>query len=226
MALDSTAVNTIGVDPLQRDRRFYRGIAWAIGVLVVAAFSKALLVGAFEPATLHSPLTYVHAVVYCSWISLFVTQATLISAQRPDIHRKLGVLGVVLACVIVSLSIVSTIRVFALGLERYFFANPHIEVIVFTALVVPAFLYRGRPDIHKRLILLATISLIGAATTHLPIIGHLSPYAFLVVQDSFIAAGIAYDLLSRRRVHHTYLWGGALIVGSQFLVGRGPMTSV
>jgi hypothetical protein len=117
--------------------------------------------------------------------------------------------------------------VFTLGLERYFFANPHIEVIVFAALIAPAFFYRRHAEVHKRLILLATIGLIGAATTHLPLIGRISPIAFVVVQDSFIAAGIAYDLLSRGRVHHTYLWGGGLIIASQFLIrGAPPMSAM
>jgi hypothetical protein len=73
--------------------------------------------------------------------------------------------------------------------------------------------------------LLATIGLMGAATTHLPLIGRISPIAFLLVQDSLIAAGIGYDMLSRRRVHHTYLWGGALIIASQFLIRSAPAMS-
>ena len=70
--------------------------------------------------------------------------------------------------------------------------------------------------------LLATISLIGAATAHLPFIGHVSQYAFLVAQDSFILAGIIYDSIFRRHVHRAYLWGGLLIVVSQLLVGQPP----
>jgi hypothetical protein len=210
----------------QSDRRFYCGMAWTIGVLVVASFSKALIRGAFEPATLHSPLTWAHAFVFSSWIVLFVTQASLIATGRRDLHRRLGILGVILACAIVLLSIISTIRVFTLGLERFFFANPHIEVIVFTVLIVPALLFRNNADLHKRLVLLATISLIGAATAHLPLIGHISPHAYFVVQDSFIVAGIAYDLVSRGRVHHSYLWGGLLIVASQCLIGPPPMARI
>jgi Mn2+/Fe2+ NRAMP family transporter len=156
--------------------------------------------------------------VFTGWIALFVTQATLIAAGQTSVHRKLGILGVILACSIVVLSIISTFRVFALGQERFFFANPHIEVVVFAILVVPAFVFRRNPDAHKRLVLLATISLIGAATVHLPFIGHLSQHAYLVVQDSFIAAGMAYDVVSRRRVHQTYLWGGLVIVFSQYVL--------
>jgi hypothetical protein len=212
------------IERWQGDRRFYCGMAWTIGLLVVASFSKALLRDAFEPGALRSPLTQAHAFVFTSWIVLFVAQASLIAAGRRDVHRRLGILGVFLAGAIVLLSILSTIRVFALGLERFFFANPHLEVIVFTALIVPAFLFRHNADLHKRLALLATISLIGAATAHLPLIGHLSQHAYLVVQDAFIVAGIVYDFVSRKRVHHSYVWGGLMIVASQCLVGAPPMS--
>ena len=214
---DKMSVDT-STERWQSDRRFYAGIAWTIGALVIAAFSKAVLLNHFEPGALSSPLVQAHAIVFSSWIVLFVVQTTLIFAKRPDIHRKLGVVGVLLTCAIVALSIISTIRMFELGMERYFFTNPHIEVIVFSALIVPAFIYRRHAEIHKRLVLLGTISLIGAATAHLPLIGHISKYAYLVVQDCFIAAGIIYDVISRRRIHHTYIWGGLLIVVSQCLM--------
>jgi hypothetical protein len=202
----------------QSDRRFYRGIAWIIGVLVTAVFSKAVILNHFEPGALSSPLVQAHAFVFSSWIVLFVVQANLISAKRPDIHRKLGAIGVILICAIVLLSVVSAFRVFALGMELYFFANPHIEVIVFVMLTVPAFIFRRNAELHKRLVLLGTISLIGAATAHLPFIGYISKYAYLIVQDLFIVACIVYDFTSRRLIHHAYIWGGILIVVSQCLI--------
>jgi len=207
------------------DHQFYRWLSRAIAVLVVAAFAKAVIRVEFEPDIFSSPLTQAHAFVYFSWVALFLVQTSLISAKRQDLHRKLGVLGVILVCVMVLLSVISTIRMFALGMEKFFFANPHIEVIVFVLLIVPAFVLRRHPDTHKRLVALATISLIGAATAHLPFIGRLFPQAYLVVQDSFIVAGILYDLISRGRIHHTYVWGGLLIVFSQ-LLGLELQTSV
>jgi hypothetical protein len=199
------------------DHQFYCWLSRAIAVLVIAAFAKAVFRAEFESDAFRSPLTHAHALVYFSWVALFATQTSLITAERRDIHRKLGVLGLILVCLIVLLSAISTIRMFALGMEKFFFANPHIEVIVFVLLIVPAFVLRRQADIHKRLVVLATVTLIGAATSHLPYIGRLFPQAYLVVQDSFIVAGVMYDVVSRGRVHHTYIWGGFLIVFSQLL---------
>src|SRR5205085_12548370 len=87
---------------------------------------------------------------------------------------------------------------------------------VFLALVAAAIGYRRQAETHKRLMLRATISILDAAVARWPsAIIATSPYAFFVVTDVFILIGIAYDVLSRRRVHPAYMWGGALIVASQ-----------
>ena len=64
--------------------------------------------------------------------------------------------------------------------------------------------------------LLATVSILDAAVARWPLANvATSPYAFFVLTDVFIAAGVVYDLASRRRVHPAYTWGGVLIVASQ-----------
>ena len=42
----------------------------------------------------------------------------------------------------------------------------------------------------------------------------LGPLAFYGIAFVFLAAGIVYDLVSRRRVHPAYLWGGTLLIAS------------
>ncbi|HUO90299.1 MAG TPA: hypothetical protein VMU08_14085 [Rhizomicrobium sp.] len=222
MSTQAVAAPVSRASLLEKDRRFFAVMAWTIGLMVVAAFAKAVIRNEFEPGILLSPLTHAHAAVFLGWTAVFVAQPTLVVLGRTDLHRRLGKIGIALACAMPVLSIISTIRVFALGMQRFFFADPHVEVIVFAILAAPAFLYRRNTDLHARLILLATISLIGAATAHLPFIGRLSRFAFLYVQDAFIVAAIVYDAIVRRRVHPAYWWGTLLIVVSQYLVSTPP----
>jgi hypothetical protein len=42
----------------------------------------------------------------------------------------------------------------------------------------------------------------------------LGPLAFYGLADLFLVAAVVYDVVTRRRVHKAYLWGGALLVGS------------
>jgi uncharacterized membrane protein YoaK (UPF0700 family) len=118
----------------------------------------------------------------------------------------------------VTTAIVSGRRDVAAGSEEAlsFLTTPFADMLVFLALVAAAIAYRRRAETHKRLMLLATISILDAAVARWPLaLIATSPFAFFVVTDVFILIGIAYDALSRRRVHPAYVWGGALIVASQ-----------
>ena len=130
----------------------------------------------------------------------------------------MGVVGAVLAGAMVVLAGISTIRTFATGQQRYFFADPHLEVVVFVALTLLGYRYRRKPEAHKRLMLLGTIALLGAVTVHLPYIGHIHRHAYVVVQDLFVVAGVVYDIIVTGRVHRAYVWGGALICISQLVI--------
>src|SRR5262249_17332548 len=89
----------------------------------------------------------------------------------------------------------------------------------FGALVSTAVMQRRRPEAHKRLTLLATISLltaaIGRGLRQLGMGG--APNLFLGT-DVFVLVLVLYDLGSRGRLHTTTLWGGALVVGFKLLL--------
>jgi hypothetical protein len=72
--------------------------------------------------------------------------------------------------------------------------------------------------------LLATINVLDAAVARWPLAFISSTtWTYYVVTDLFIVAAIAYDGVSRRRLHATYAWGGLLVIGMQVsreLIGR------
>jgi hypothetical protein len=71
---------------------------------------------------------------------------------------------------------------------------------------------------HKRLMLVATLSLLGAAlarVTGTPGAG--GPPVFFGVPDLLILCGVIYDRRTLGRVHPAYKWGGGIVVGSQVL---------
>ena len=73
-----------------------------------------------------------------------------------------------------------------------------------------AVLYRKKPEIHKRLILLATVALLFAAVSRMRFIGQ-RPILLLVWLSPVLVA-IGYEGLTRRRVHPTYLIGLAILL--------------
>jgi hypothetical protein len=77
---------------------------------------------------------------------------------------------------------------------------------------------RRRADWHKRLMLLATLSLLDAAVARWPfpsLVG--TPLGYYGIADAFILVAILYDVASRRGVSPVYVWGGLAIVAGQWL---------
>jgi hypothetical protein len=101
---------------------------------------------------------------------------------------------------------------------RTFLTTPLLSMVVFAALVGAAVWCRRRPQTHKRLMLLATISLLDAPIARLPFaIVSATTWSHYAFTDLFIAAAILYDVVARRRIERAYLWGGLLIVIGQAL---------
>jgi hypothetical protein len=210
-------------DPVARrrsDRMFFVGIAIAIGVTAVVAFSASLLKTNLA-SQLVSTWVKIHVLTFSSWILLFFTQTVLVASRRTDLHRRLGVAGAILAGLMIAVTIEVSIEAVRQGravltMQPFealiFYTVPHVDIILFAILVTAALLFRGKPEIHKRLMLLATIALLDAVADRLPVIWRGGRNAHFVVQDMFVAAGIIYDLLSRGRVNPAYIWGGLLIL--------------
>jgi hypothetical protein len=161
-------------------------------------------------------LVHIHGVLFTSWIVLLMIQTGLVAGGRTDLHRRLGVAGMVLAVamtVIAPIVAIGAVRRGAMPLG--FFVVPMSTVVVFPVIVAAAFLLRRHPQQHKRLMLLATVELVTAAVGRLPLVrewGSLGDYG---VSDVFVAALVGYDLIVRRRLEPATLWGGLFLIASQ-----------
>jgi hypothetical protein len=214
-----------------RDRFFYTGMATAAVAAVFAGFARTYYIRPqFHPSPLPLYL-HVHGFVFTVWIALFVAQTTLVSVRRTDLHRRLGLAGVVWSVVMIAAAFAAAIlygrRNVAAGqadVARTFFAVPVFSMVVFVILVACAFRWRRRPEIHKRLMLLATISILDAAVARWPIaLVTATPWAYYALTDIFIVVAVLYEAASRKRISAAYLGGGLLIVSAQVLrdaIGR------
>ena len=205
-----------------RDRLFYTGMALAILLTVFVGFAPTYyLKGYFDGLPL-TPLVQVHGLVFTGWVVLYFAQTVLIARRRIGLHRRLGMAGAVLAVLMVVVGVATTVaaarRVAAggAGLPLPFLTLPFGDILVFAILVTAGILYRRRPETHKRLMLVATISLLTAAIARWPFtLMETGPIASFVVTDFLVLTGIGYDLWSRRRIHPAYVWGGLLLLISQ-----------
>src|SRR6185369_3566042 len=207
----------------RRERWFYIGMSIALVITVFAGFAPTYYLRPYFNTAPLMPLLHLHGFVFTSWLVLFVTQTTLVAAHRTDIHRRLGVAGGAIAVLMVLLGVTTALIRANQGATPLpsvsplsFLVVPLGDMLVFAILVAAGFYFRRRPDVHKRLMLLATISILAAAIARLPFaIMQAGPPAFFGFTDVFVLACILYDLITMRRVHRATALAALLIIASQ-----------
>ncbi|HEV2200808.1 MAG TPA: hypothetical protein VGR73_13390 [Bryobacteraceae bacterium] len=220
------------------DDLFFSGLAVLFLVYVFIGFARSYYLAGLFKAPLPNTLLHVHGAVFSLWVLLLIAQTSLVSAGRVDVHRRLGVLGFGLACVMVVLGVLvanDQLLRFAAhppaehpGIEavRAFYAIPLGEILMFGTLVYFSFRNRSRPAVHKRLMLIATIVLVEAAVIRWPIFDSFA-VAESVIDALYVVPLLlllmAYDWWSTGRVQVVTLWAGAFaVVGQQarYLIGH------
>ncbi|MFO6447917.1 hypothetical protein ACLBKU_12300 [Erythrobacter sp. NE805] len=168
-----------------------------------------------------------HALTMASWMALLLAQTLLMATGRGGWHGQLGVLGMVLAPLLVIAGVMLVPANFA---ARVAFAQGAGESpaeiaqmmramtntaamqlrsgFCFAVLVGLGFAARGRDaGLHKRLIILATIAPIGAAFARMPFLwnsGPASPLSTLLWPTLCLVPMLAWDLARGRGVHRAY----------------------
>ncbi len=215
---------------MRRERCFFMGMAVLLLATVSLGFAKTYYLAGMFKAPLPSWVIHVHAVAFTSWIVLLIVQTSLVSAGRVDIHRRLGMVGFGLACVMVVLGVMAGTDLLrrggaALGADaKAFYAATLGDMLIFGVLVFLAYWARCKPAVHKRLIVIATITLMQAAINRWPFeVLEREPFLIDVIPSLFVLLLVAYDLWSLRRVHRATLWGGLFLIVMQELevpIGR------
>jgi hypothetical protein len=207
----------------RRERLFYLGMSLAVVATVFAGFAPTYYLRPYFTTAPLMPLLHLHGLVFTSWLVLFVTQTTLVAAHRTDIHRRLGVAGGAIAVLMILLGVTTAVVRAKQGAAPLpeisplsFLVVPLGDMFVFAILIGAGFYFRRRPDVHKRLMMLATISILAAAIARLPFaIMKAGPPAFFGLTDIFVLACIVYDLVTLKRVHRATALAALLIVASQ-----------
>ena len=206
------------------DHRFFPAMVIVLTITMVAGFAHTYFFAGVFRAPLPGLLIHIHGAVFTLWFALLLTQSFLVASGRVGLHRKLGIAGIVVAASMVPLGVMATAefaRRMAQTMPRIRIATimPIAELAAFAALAAAAFLLRRKPAAHKRLILLATVGIIPAATGRMEFIPlfHLHganairlvwAYSYL-----FLLPIVAYDLWSRRRIHPATAWGSIFLIG-------------
>ena len=214
------------------ERRLFGWAALVALLVIFAGFARSYYLKiAFGTREL-SALQHVHGLVMTAWFVLFFVQVRLIAAGRTAVHRKLGVLGAIIAALVLIVGTTTAIVAAQHGATPgppplVFLAIPLGDMVVFLTLVSAALFYRRRPDYHKRLMLMGSIGILTAAIARIPLEfmqGGGLP-AFFGATDLLVFACVGYDTVKHRRLHPAFAAGMAVVIGSQvarFLIAGTP----
>jgi hypothetical protein len=224
MTTVAAARTPVSVTPPKYDRLFYSGMAIAMALTVLVGFAPTYYARIFRSSPMHtvsnapmSTVAHIHGALFSTWVLLFVVQTSLIASHRVKVHRTLGIVGAVLAAAMVPAGF--TLAVEALRRNAAppgipitaFFAIPFFDLVNFTIFVSLALWNRKNKETHKRLMLLAYFSILAAAVARWPGVLQHGPIAFYGLTMLFLAGGVIYDAVTRRRVHPVYIWGGTAL---------------
>jgi len=197
------------------DRRLYVAMGILAAAVVFVGFSQTLYLRMWFDTPPLSVLRYAHGAVMTLWYSLFLAQVVLVSRHRVDLHRRLGIFGALTAVALVpmgvatALAFITRVRTNAeeAAVAAIIAGYDFISLAVFALLVGTALVLRRHSGVHKRLMTLASMSLLGP------------PLARLVADEQavwltylLVLLPIAIDTWRNRRLHPAFAWGGLLIL--------------
>src|SRR5215831_4627776 len=201
-------------------RGFYLAMTFILIAIVIRGFWPSyfgLLVrgGVRRPWIIH-----LHGAIFSGWMVLLLAQVSLVAAGRVRLHRRVGHVGIAYGTLVLGMGLVASVVApvwhvhageWTVDRAAGFLLVPLGDMALFGGFFGAAIAYRRRPEIHKRLILAATVALAFAAVGRL---SFESPVVFLLVWLSPLFAAMAVDVFTRRRVHPVSVLSVAVLVAA------------
>ena len=244
--LDSKKLDLVGEKLIRQDvdRWIFVFVAALLFVTVLAGFipssiEKISAIQSGQRAAFPSVL-HIHAILMGSWISLLLAQACLVAGSHSSIHQRLGMLSMVLmpAIIVCAFILVPINFGIAWGLDlevvpseviarrKLIVSNialSQIRVgILFPAIVALALYFRNKDTaIHKRLMILATVVPMTAATDRinwLPSTTPSSPTSLHLYILVLVLPLLAYDIIRFKRIPLVYIYWAVGWLSSSVIV--------
>src|SRR5262245_50880786 len=224
-------------------RGFYFYMAVVLLLVMFVGFAPTVyLRGAFFEVAPIPLYLHVHGAVLSGWFVLFVVQTWLAKNNRIKLHRSVGVVGAVYAALALIAALAATLGFVSRTLADGYTFDQDISVfnegasgitvgrfisgvvwsnlgaaISFAILVSLAILCRGRPEAHKRFMLVASIGMMGPALARIsrwPILGGEQGPFTMIAMLALMGAVVSNDVLTTKRIHPATVFSVALRVST------------
>jgi len=164
-------------------------------------------------------IIHVHAAVFSGWMLLYLAQVWLVYRRRVAAHQALGRFGIYYGLLVLLFGVVVTVAAPVLSVQEGrstldeaagFLVLPIGDLLLFGGFFTAGIAWRRQRDVHKRLMLLATVALLFAPAARFA--GEGGVPAILLLWLAPVALAIAYDAWTDRRVDRTYIIGLAVFL--------------
>lgn len=227
--------------------RFYLIITILMLMVVLLGFGPRFYLRPFfeQPRHLQMeslPIKFIlHGLLMTLWYVLLVVQSTLVNTKNIQVHKRLGIgLGVI--AVLAVISAIPVMMGFAPRMVELGFLdvnNPHrvwfqnlqwtndiFALITFTSMVTIGFLNRTNKELHRTMMMFASMAFTGPATGRL--MEWSSPSLFIegtvTVYVLFPMAVLIHDWVKARKIPRYAIWGFLALALSMILTFALPNT--
>jgi hypothetical protein len=208
--------------------RFYVGLTMFMVAIVVTGFWPSYF-GPMLRGNIARPMVIqLHGLVFLGWMALLALQVTLAARGRIQLHRRIGRWGIAYGCLVLVMGLAAGLAApvqhvaageWSRDRGAGFLLITLGDMVLFGAFFGAAVAYRSRPEIHKRLMITATVALLFAA------VGRLNLTSFVLSELIWLSpllVGMGHDWMQRRRVHPAYVIGTmGLLLGSLRVLAEG-----
>lgn len=241
------ALARAAVSPGRSEAQFFVRVAYVCAAIAIIGFVPSFWLPAATGSFGGSTVLHLHGLLFTAWTLLFIAQARLAASERYERHRLLGYAGISIATGMLFLGVMVTIQAIEsatlAGFEqraRAFSIVPITIILFFAATIAAAIASVRRPEVHMRLMVVASVSLLTPAIARLlflalagegaprPGMGTEPPPVAFSLLPSFLGnvvlvAAMVRDWRVYGRPHRVYVIAGAALVAVQVL--RVPLSA-
>lgn len=210
------------------DAWFFPAILGAIWLILLGGFGPGMI-ASVQPGARSFPLIiHVHAVIFFGWITFITVQMGLVRTGNVAWHRRMGILGAVLA---VGVVLAGPAAALTQHMDKVAIQPPQFlalqvgNIIVFAVMVTAGLLLRSQSSAHKRLMLIGTIALIGAGFGRIVRMVTGAPPPWTLIPAVYIAGDILlllialHDFRTRGRLHPVFVLAAGVFLAAQLCIG-------
>ena len=214
-----------GASRARADRIYFGAMALICGIAILGGFAPSFFLRSrlmADAVPLH-PTVIAHGAMFTVWVVLFLAQTALIGVKRRDLHRRLGLAGVVVVPAMAAIGILLITRFEqGHGVEPPLTLAVHLlgnggPLALFVGFAAFGIAWRRRPAVHKRLMLFATLALEPAGFSRLIGFLGLGQALNIPVFAVLCLSCVVHDFWLERRVLPVTLVGALLLFGQVYV---------